>query len=92
MGEESEINRFDRKLTELIEYYTRYGHISPQVIDQIYDGGLPDVAPSNSDNQQIIVYGNNGLIVRGPDRQPNTAAGSVCEERPDLRHRTGRIG
>ncbi len=64
MGEESEINRFDRKLTELIEYYTRYGHISPQVIDQIYDGGLPDVAPSNSDNQQIIVYGNNGLIVR----------------------------
>ena len=64
MGEESEINRLDRKLTELIEYYTRYGHISPQVIDQIYDGGLPDVAPSNSDNQQIIVYGNNGLIVR----------------------------
>lgn len=64
MGEESEINRFDRKLTELIEYYTRYGHISPQVIDQIYDGGLPDVTPSNSDNQQIIVYGNNGLIVR----------------------------
>ena len=64
MGEESEINRFDRKLTELIEYYTRYGHISPQVIDQIYDGGLPDVAPSNSDNQQIIVYGNNGLLVR----------------------------
>ena len=64
MGEESEINRFDRKLTELIEYYTRYGHISPQVIDQIYDGGLPDVAPSNSDNQQISVYGNNGLIVR----------------------------
>lgn len=64
MGEESEINRFDRKLTELIEYYSRYGHISPQVIDQIYDGGLPDVAPSNSDNQQIIVYGNNGLIVR----------------------------
>lgn len=64
MGEESEINRFDRKLTELIEYYTRYGHISPQIIDQIYDGGLPDVAPSNSDNQQIIVYGNNGLIVR----------------------------
>lgn len=64
MGEESEINRFDHKLTELIEYYTRYGHISPQVIDQIYDGGLPETAPSNTDNQQIIVYGNNGLIVR----------------------------
>lgn len=64
MGEESEINRFDHKLTELIEYYSRYGHISPQVIDQIYDGGLPETAPSNTDNQQIIVYGNNGLIVR----------------------------
>lgn len=40
MGEESEIVRFDKKLAELLAYYERYGHISPQVIDQIYDGGL----------------------------------------------------
>lgn len=40
-GEAGEIERFDRKLSQLIEYYGRYGHVSPQVIDQVYDGGMP---------------------------------------------------
>ena len=63
MGEESEIVRFDKKLAELLAYYERYGHISPQVIDQIYDGGLSAVQDDPED-QHVIVYGNNGLVVR----------------------------
>lgn len=62
MGEASEIDRFDRKLTELIDYFSRYGHLSREVIDQIYDGGMPnhDELP----DQETIVYGNNGVVVR----------------------------
>ena len=63
MGEESEIVRFDKKLAELLAYYERYGHISPQVIDQIYDGGLSAVQDDPED-QHVIVYGDNGLVVR----------------------------
>ena len=63
MGEGSEIVRFDKKLAELLAYYERYGHISPQVIDQIYDGGLSAVQDDPED-QHVIVYGNNGLVVR----------------------------
>ena len=55
MGEESEIVRFDKKLAELLAYYERYGHISPQVIDQIYDGGLSAVQDDPED-QHVIVY------------------------------------
>lgn len=61
-GEAAEIARFDEKLAQLTDYIERYGHASPQVVEQIYDGGMPaDDAPVDSD---VIVYGNNGLIVR----------------------------
>ncbi|MBQ4278480.1 MAG: PhoH family protein [Rikenellaceae bacterium] len=61
-GEAAEIARFDEKLAQLTDYIERYGHASPQVVEQIYDGGMPaDDAPIDSD---VIVYGNNGLIVR----------------------------
>ena len=44
------------------EYYGKYGHISPSVIQQIFSGGLPEegsILPKD-----VIVYGNNGLIVK----------------------------
>lgn len=62
MGEAGEIDRFDRKLTELIDYFSRYGHLSGEVIDQIYDGGMPN--QDELPDQEAIVYGNNGVVVR----------------------------
>lgn len=61
-GETEDIARFDRKLSELIAYYHKYGHLSQQVIDQIYDGALPTAElPVDKD---VIVFGNGGNIVR----------------------------
>ncbi len=62
MGESEEIARFEKKLHQLIDYYGRYGHLSKEVIDQIFDGGL--LQPEASGDRDVIVYGNNGLIVR----------------------------
>ncbi len=62
MGEEVEITRFEGKLNDLIEYYARYGHLSREVIDQVYDGGMPRTEAAV--DKDVIVYGNNGLIVR----------------------------
>ena len=46
----------------LVAYYLKYGHISPQVIDQCFAGGIAaQEAPADKD---VIVYGNNGNIVR----------------------------
>ena len=56
MGEESEIVRFDKKLAELLAYYERYGHISPQVIDQIYDGGLSAVQDDPEDQHATTAW------------------------------------
>lgn len=62
MGEADEITRFEKKLHQLIDYYGRYGHLSKEVIDQIFDGGL--LQTNEAVDRDVIVYGNNGLIVR----------------------------
>lgn len=37
LGSEEQIARFEDRFSQLIQYYRRYGHISPQVLDQIFD-------------------------------------------------------
>ena len=63
IGSEKEIARFEHKLGEIVEYMTRYGHLSPQVVDQLCDGGFVANEPTEED-QNVIVYGNNGIVVR----------------------------
>ena len=62
IGDPEETGRFEKKLERLIGYHEKFGHLSPEVIDQIFDNVLPTVeAPVDKD---VIVFGNNGLIVR----------------------------
>ena len=62
LGSEAETRRFAKRMDSLVAYYLKYGHISSQVIDQCFSGGITqDDAPVDKD---VIVYGNNGNIVR----------------------------
>ncbi|MBO7197245.1 MAG: PhoH family protein [Tidjanibacter sp.] len=63
IGSDQEIEKLEEKLEQLALYYNKYGHISVSVVNQICQGGLPsaDNQPADAD---VIVYGNNGLIVK----------------------------
>lgn len=62
LGSEAETQRFAKRMDSLVAYYLKYGHVSSQVIDQCFSGGITqDDAPVDKD---VIVYGNNGNIVR----------------------------
>ncbi len=63
LGSEAEIGRFSRRMEGLVAYYLKYGHISSQVIDQCFSGRTTDM-PKVAAEQDVIVYGNNGNIVR----------------------------
>ena len=89
IGEAGEIERFDKKLTELVGYYDRYGHLSDRVIDQIYDGGLRAAEEEPAD-RDVIVYGNNGLVVRA--RTVNQQRLFDCSEKNDLLFAVGPAG
>ena len=62
LGAEADTRRFAAHMEGLVAYYLKYGHVSSQVIDQCFSGGvMPDDGPVDKD---VIVYGNNGNIVR----------------------------
>lgn len=62
MGDESELDRFEEKLDSLLTYSAKYGHISPEVVSQVFSEGLRSA--EESQNKDIIVYGNGGLVVK----------------------------
>ncbi len=62
LGPEADTGRFARRMKGLVDYYAKYGHISPEVVDQCFAGAAPAAElPADKD---VIVYGNNGNIVR----------------------------
>ncbi len=62
LGPEADTRRFAKRVDSLVAYYLKYGHISSQVIDQCFSGAaLQEEGPVDQD---VIVYGNNGNIVR----------------------------
>ena len=44
LGSEAETRRFEERMEGLVAYYLKYGHISPQVIDQCFAGGIAATA------------------------------------------------
>lgn len=68
-GEESELAAFRGKLERLIAYVAKYGHISFEVVDQVFDTFAvmpPPVADpaAKETTSDILLYGNNGLVVK----------------------------
>ena len=63
LGAKADAERFERRMQGLIDYYLKYGHISHEVVAQAFaaSGLAADEAPADRD---VIVYGNNGTIVR----------------------------
>ena len=68
LGAEHAVERFERRMQGLIDYYLKYGHISREAVAQAFaaSGLAADEAPADRD---VIVYGNNGTVVRA--RTPN---------------------
>ena len=62
IGDEEELIRFEGKIDELLTYAAKYGHLSPEVVGQVFSQGLRQAEAAQE--KDIIVYGNGGLIVR----------------------------
>lgn len=63
IGDDAELDRFEEKLNSLLTYSAKYGHISPEVVTQVFSEGLRRAEEAQND-KDIIVYGNGGVIVK----------------------------
>jgi phosphate starvation-inducible PhoH-like protein len=70
-GESTDIDRFETKLNQLIAHHQRFGGLSEQFIRKAMNPelDLPEMEPESDQGSDIIVYGNNGLVVKA--RTPN---------------------
>lgn len=64
VGTDEEIARLESKMADLVEYHSRYGHISESVINQVCGTVGASVSELGAPESDVIVYGNNGLIVK----------------------------
>ncbi len=64
VGEDEFLDVFEEKVKRIIEHFANFGSISPNAIDRIMDKGLVEQINTTTDANDVIVYGNNGLVVR----------------------------
>ncbi len=66
IGADDDIASFEQKLEAMKTYYDRFGHINENAIVQIMEN---NVGPESETNDEILVHGRNGLLVKA--RTPN---------------------
>ncbi|MBQ6881465.1 MAG: PhoH family protein [Alistipes sp.] len=89
LGAEREVARFEKRFEGLVAYYTKYGHLSSQVIDQCFAAGY-DASAERPMDKDVLVYGNNGMIIRA--RTPNQQRLVECYDKNDLLFAVGPAG
>lgn len=67
VGSTEDIDHFDGKLQAMITYYDKVGRLNENVIMQIFENG--GSTPEAETNEEILVHGRNGLLVKA--RTPN---------------------
>nr|MDR1056616.1 PhoH family protein [Prevotellaceae bacterium] len=62
-GDATEIELFEDKLNLLTDYFSHYSSINESIIEQIYTGDPFSAAPVNGNDNNVLVYGNNGRVI-----------------------------
>lgn len=92
IGSDEMIERFESRFHRLMDYVRKYGHVSPKVIDQVFDASPLASARQKGEEEikGVILYGNNGNIIRA--RTPNQEKLVKEFEKNDLLFAIGPAG
>lgn len=66
LGDEAEIGRFEKKLDLMVDYYHRSGVLTDSAIERLLGQTGDNIIEQKEDalNNDIILFGNNGLVVK----------------------------
>ncbi len=75
LGDQGEVERFERRLRSLVDYYLKYHHISREVVRQAF-GSIGDVAAANGQTglvtpptgDDVILFGVGGSVIRAKSK------------------------
>ena len=69
LGEQEELDLFEKRMHTLQHYYASKGRMTEDVIEEIMNGNGEKLTANSPDQNDVIVFGNNGIVVKA--RTPN---------------------
>ncbi len=64
IGDKDEINRFELTINTFVAHFNKYGTLTQANIEHLMSGHVNDSPDAESENNDILVHGNHGLVVR----------------------------
>ena len=64
LGEQEELDLFERRMQALKGYFSNNGRLTEDVIDEIMNGNGEKLNSGSPDQNDVIVFGNNGIVVK----------------------------
>lgn len=64
MGDDAEVNQFEMLINIMLEHLGKYGSISENDIESLMNGGSKKTTNGNENSDDIIVFGNGGIVVK----------------------------
>ena len=90
IGEHSEIMKFEKKFDLLLVHYDKFGKVSENVINSIMREDSYDKIIENNTNNDVLVYGRNGKLVKA--QSPNQKKMVKSIEKNDMIFAIGPAG
>lgn len=79
LGEENEIQNFEKKLNLLIEHYHKTGLLTDTVIDRLLGPTGDNIIESHELQNDLILFGNNGLVVKAKTENQRRMVASIAK-------------
>lgn len=79
LGEDNEIQLFEKKLNLLIDHYHKNGLLTDTVIDRLLGQTGDNIIESNDLQNDLILFGNNGLVVKAKTENQRKMVASIAK-------------
>lgn len=81
MGDSNEITRFEKKLDLMVDHYHKSGVLTDTVIERLLGQNGDNILESKEEaiNSDIILFGNNGLVVKAKTENQRRMMGAIVK-------------
>ena len=81
IGDSNEITRFEKKLDLMVDHYHKSGVLTDTVIERLLGQNGDNILESKDEaaNSDIILFGNNGLVVKAKTENQRRMMGAIVK-------------
>ncbi len=90
LGNDGEVDTFEKKFGLLIEHYHKHGFVNESTIERLMGIAGDNMIESKEDSNDVLLFGNNGLVIKA--RTPNQKKMVEAVKKQDMVFAIGPAG